>query len=886
MATVRKVWGFALLWPLLLAGESCGPRIMVRSAAGGGGSSSMMGCSPWAATTTTQSEIEGDIQKACSIMMQEEELHKLCAEKKIDIRLKVVQAAAGRQAATASEAKKLGATWVVLDRHLKREAKHCKELLQCNIVLVKPSEPKILRLNLRCTGSSEFMAQESDTHQASASSSSSSSKILPQGLNHSNFLPKMTGNAVYLESEYTSAGSGAPSSSPDEIAGASIFTPSDNQGTSSSNTSNSESSNSPFFPSVDPHLYKRLAHCSSGLTVVRGAILEAAAAELIEKGGSCYTPSDLDRDNNVRLVPPLGTSLSPASFDPTIINPMSSSYFNGSVMLLSSENTRSNHPGDRHGIVPALSRSVSRSLSRKSSRRESPAMSSQKASPEQLLVGGSQHPSFKRQASSVSQRDASLSQSFRAMLQSNGELFTSPPPVRGSLSELLLHPGQDSDQSTGFAKDGRYIYSQGGGEYQGDQDPDFLRMKRADLVRSSNMRRAILLSQNVMPGPPPLCSICQHTAPVFGNPPRRFSYAELELATAGFSPANFLAEGGYGSVHRGILPHGQAVAVKQHKLASTQGDKEFCSEVEVLSCAQHRNVVMLIGYCVEGNVHRLLVYEFICNGSLDSHLYGLNSAPLQWQSRQKIAIGAARGLRYLHEECRVGCIVHRDLRPNNILLTHDFEPLVGDFGLARWQPDGDCGVDTQVIGTFGYLAPEYTQSGQITEKADVYSFGVVLLELVTGRKAIDINSPKGEQCLTEWARPLLEENGILPLDPRLENRYSEVEVLSMLHTAAACIQRDPQHRPRMSQVLRMLEGEMFIDPRVASPSSTSGSSRRFLNEHASLSRNAKVLTNVAKASSDDQSSGSSDHSSPDIGHLFSSSHTTSRTSSPSSLPSV
>jgi hypothetical protein len=228
----------------------------------------------------------------------------------------------------------------------------------------------------------------------------------------------------------------------------------------------------------------------------------------------------------------------------------------------------------------------------------------------------------------------------------------------------------------GFAKDGRYIY--GGGD-QGDQDPELLRMKRADLERSSNVRKAILLSQNVMPGPPPLCSICQHKAPVFGKPPRRFSYAELELATAGFSPANFLAEGGYGSVHRGILPDGQAVAVKQHKLASTQGDKEFCSEVEVLSCAQHRNVVMLNGYCVEGNARRLLVYEFICNGSLDSHLYDQNRAPLEWQSRQKIAVGAARGLRYLHEECRVGCIVHRDLRPNNILLTHDFEPLVQYF---------------------------------------------------------------------------------------------------------------------------------------------------------------------------------------------------------------
>ncbi|GAY69526.1 hypothetical protein CUMW_289140, partial [Citrus unshiu] len=135
-----------------------------------------------------------------------------------------------------------------------------------------------------------------------------------------------------------------------------------------------------------------------------------------------------------------------------------------------------------------------------------------------------------------------------------------------------------------------------------------------------------------------------------------------------------LAEGGFGSVHRGVLPDGQAVAVKQHKLASSQGDHEFCSEVEVLSCAQHRNVVMLIGFCIEDR-RRLLVYEYICNGSLDSHLYGCHQEPLEWSARQKIAVGAARGLRYLHEECRVGCIVHRDMRPNNILLTHDFEPL-------------------------------------------------------------------------------------------------------------------------------------------------------------------------------------------------------------------
>ncbi|KAA8523230.1 hypothetical protein F0562_009653 [Nyssa sinensis] len=323
---------------------------------------------------------------------------------------------------------------------------------------------------------------------------------------------------------------------------------------------------------------------------------------------------------------------------------------------------------------------------------------------------------------------------------------------------------------------------------------------RLDLDSSKNLREMISLSRNAPPEPPPLCSICQHKAPIFGKPPKWFTYAELEDATGGFSQTNFLAEGGFGSVHRGVLPDGQVVAIKQYKLASSQGDIEFWSEVEVLSCAQHRNVVMLIGFCVEDR-RRLLIYEFICNRSLDLHLYGCNRDPLEWSARQKIAVGAARGLRYLHEECRVGCIVHRDVRPNNILLTHDYEPLVGDFGLARWQPDGDLGVETRIIGTFGYLAPEYAQSGKITEKADVYSFGVLLVELVTGRKAVDINRPKGQQCLTEWARPLLEKHVIDELvDPRLKNCYLEQEVYGMLHCASLCIGRDPHSRPRMSQV--------------------------------------------------------------------------------------
>ncbi|KAI3512551.1 hypothetical protein L1887_19867 [Cichorium endivia] len=328
---------------------------------------------------------------------------------------------------------------------------------------------------------------------------------------------------------------------------------------------------------------------------------------------------------------------------------------------------------------------------------------------------------------------------------------------------------------------------------------------------NGSVREAISLSRNTPSGPPPLCSICLHKAPVVGKPPRWFKYSELELATGGFSQANFLAEGGFGSVHRGVLPDGQAVAIKQHKLASSQGDQEFCSEVEVLNCAQHRNVVMLIGFCVEDG-RRLLVYEYICNKSLDFHLYGRHQDRLEWSARQKIAVGAARGLRYLHEECRVGCIVHRDVRPNNILITHDFEPLVGDFGLARWQPDGDKGEATRVIGTFGYLAPEYAESGEVTEKTDVYSFGVVLLELVSGRKAVDINRPKGQQCLTEWARPLLRDDAVHELiDPRLGNCYSEHEVCCMLQAASLCIKRNPHVRPRMSQVLRILEGDVMME---------------------------------------------------------------------------
>ncbi|XP_062084256.1 inactive protein kinase SELMODRAFT_444075-like isoform X2 [Humulus lupulus] len=351
------------------------------------------------------------------------------------------------------------------------------------------------------------------------------------------------------------------------------------------------------------------------------------------------------------------------------------------------------------------------------------------------------------------------------------------------------------------------------------------------MNRISSIRKAMSLYTKHPPNPPPLCSICKHNTPIFGKAPRKFSFKEIERATDRFSSKNFLAEGGFGPVHRGVLHDGQVVAVKQHKMLSAQGASEFCSEVEVLSCAQHRNLVMLVGYCTE--TEWLLVYEFACNGSLDKHLYRSQEKELMsWKNRMKVAIGAARGLRYLHEDCRVGCIVHRDLRPNNILLTHDFEPMVGDFGLARWQVDGQSAEETRVIGALGYVAPEYTQSGLITEKADVYAFGVVLLELLSGFNVTEFSRKTGQQFVSEWGSPLLESMKIDEvIDSRLERNYEKNEVECMMYAASLCISPHPEQRPRMSKVLKILEGDVLIDmacnyggsPSLCSPQSINSS---------------------------------------------------------------
>ncbi|GER29831.1 protein kinase superfamily protein [Striga asiatica] len=300
----------------------------------------------------------------------------------------------------------------------------------------------------------------------------------------------------------------------------------------------------------------------------------------------------------------------------------------------------------------------------------------------------------------------------------------------------------------------------------------------------------------------------------FGNPKTWFSYEELVEATNGFSSEKLLGEGGFGSVYKGSLEDGRDVAVKQLKLGGGQGEREFRSEVEIISRIHHRHLVSLVGYCIYEN-RRLLVYDYVPNNNLYFHLHSEGRTALDWDTRVKIAVGAARGIAYLHEDCHPR-IIHRDIKSSNILLDKNFEARVSDFGLAKLSLDANTHVTTRVMGTFGYMAPEYASCGKLTEKSDVYSYGVVLLELITGRKPVDMSQPFGEENLVEWARPLLfhalqrREFSVLA-DPRLQLRYNGSEMFRMIEAASACVRHSSARRPKMGQVARALDCRDMAD---------------------------------------------------------------------------
>lgn len=292
-----------------------------------------------------------------------------------------------------------------------------------------------------------------------------------------------------------------------------------------------------------------------------------------------------------------------------------------------------------------------------------------------------------------------------------------------------------------------------------------------------------------------------------------FTYEELAMATDGFSDANLLGQGGFGYVHRGLLPNGKEVAVKQLKAGSGQGEREFQAEVEIISRVHHKHLVTLVGYCISG-AQRMLVYEFVPNNTMEFHLHGKGRPTMEWATRLRIALGSAKGLAYLHEDCHPK-IIHRDIKAANILLDFKFEAKVADFGLAKLSSDINTHVSTRVMGTFGYLAPEYAASGKLTDKSDVFSFGVMLLELITGRRPVDTNNSYVDDSLVDWARPLLtraleEENFDSLIDQRLQKNYDKNEMVRMVACAAACVRHSARRRPRMSQIVRALEGDVSL----------------------------------------------------------------------------
>ncbi|XP_051133336.1 proline-rich receptor-like protein kinase PERK4 [Andrographis paniculata] len=330
---------------------------------------------------------------------------------------------------------------------------------------------------------------------------------------------------------------------------------------------------------------------------------------------------------------------------------------------------------------------------------------------------------------------------------------------------------------------------------------------RPPTVSNSDVSSGGFNSGPALPPPPP------HTGMALGFNQSSFSYEDLAAATSGFAKSNLLGQGGFGYVYKGVLRNGKEVAVKSLKANSGQGEREFQAEVDIISRVHHRYLVSLVGYCIAG-AQRMLVYEYVPNGTLEFHLHGEGRPPLDWATRLKIALGAAKGFAYLHEDCQPR-IIHRDIKGANILLEMNFEAKVSDFGLAKLSQDTNTHVSTRIMGTFGYLAPEYASTGKLTEKSDVYSFGVMLLELITGRRPVDLTE-EDEDSLVEWATPIMEramEGGSFEemVDPRLGKNYDEQEMYRMLCCAAAAIRHSARRRPKMSQIVRALEGDVSLN---------------------------------------------------------------------------
>lgn len=289
----------------------------------------------------------------------------------------------------------------------------------------------------------------------------------------------------------------------------------------------------------------------------------------------------------------------------------------------------------------------------------------------------------------------------------------------------------------------------------------------------------------------------------------KFTFEEIKKATNNFHRENIIGRGGYGNVYKGILDDESEVAVKRFKNCSAVGDEMFSHEVEIIASVKHVNLVALIGYCTDTALlegHQLIIVcDLMRNGSLYDHLFRSGGKKIPWPIRQKIAIGMARGLAYLHYGVHPA-IIHRDVKASNVLLDETFEPKLADFGLAKFTPDGVSHLSTRVAGTLGYVAPEYALYGQLSERSDVFSYGVVLLELLSGKKAVISAENEGTLLLTDWAWSLVKEGRVMEVIdegmpelglPEVMEKYVLVAVLSSHPLLYA--------RPTMDHIVKILE---------------------------------------------------------------------------------
>ncbi|XP_058770482.1 probable serine/threonine-protein kinase PBL7 [Vicia villosa] len=286
-----------------------------------------------------------------------------------------------------------------------------------------------------------------------------------------------------------------------------------------------------------------------------------------------------------------------------------------------------------------------------------------------------------------------------------------------------------------------------------------------------------------------------------------FTYRELEAATGGFNEANVIGNGVNGLMYKGVLTDGTLAAIKLLHIEGKQAERGFKIEVDLLSQLHSPYLVELLGYCADQH-HRLLIFEYMPNGTLQNHLHSTNdkTQPLDWWARMRIALDCARALEFLHEYA-VSPVIHRDFKTYNVLLDQNFRAKVADFGLAKIGSEKRNGqVSTRVLGTTGYLAPEYASTGKLTTKSDVYSYGVVLLELLTGRVPVDIKRPTGEHVLVSWALPRLtnREKVVEMVDPVLHGQYSKKALVQVAAIAAMCIQPEADYRPLMTDVVQSL----------------------------------------------------------------------------------